>query len=161
MPYDEDVPGLEDIHWTKRALERGYKIVYRADAAVVHVHEESYAQVYRRYHREAMALRMVSPWERMGIWHTFLLLAGAIKLDLSHAYQEGVLARVFWSVLCFRTAQYFGAYRGLRWHGKVSEELRARLYYPRGYQPAGRLARTLSKPKVQKAAAVLVKRNDE
>jgi len=134
MPYDEDVPGLEDIHWAKRAFDRGFKIVYRADAAVIHVHEESYAQIYRRYRREAMALRMVSPWERMGLWHALSLLASAIRSDLCQAHKEDVLRRVFWSILCFRAVQYWGAYRGLRWRGTVTGDLRARLYYPKGYQ---------------------------
>jgi len=131
MPYDEQIPALEDIHWAKRAIERGFRIVYQAQAGIVHVHEESYSHVYRRYRREGMGLRMILPWERMGIGQACTLAFSAIESDLEEARVQGIRMKVLRSILCFRIAQYWGTYRGLRWRGTLTGELRARLYYPR------------------------------
>ncbi len=133
LPYHEGLPGLEDIWWAKAMLERGYAITYRHDAEVVHVHEESYGKIYQRHRREAMALQTISPSERMPAWDAVGLMRRAIASDLQQAGREGVVGEVWWSVLRFRAAQYWGAYRGLRWRGRLTSDLRARLYYPRSH----------------------------
>ena len=129
LRYDEQVPGLEDVHWAKRAMERGFRIVYQADASVVHVHEETYAQVYRRYRREAIGLRSVFPWEGMTLSHAAGLFVRAVRSDREQARREGVLGRERGSILRFRAAQYWGAYRGLGWRGLLTSDLKSRLYY--------------------------------
>lgn len=134
ISYDEQLLGLEDIQWGKQALERGHRIVYRHDAAVVHVHEESYRKIFHRYRREAMALKRISPAERMGFKDALSLMASAIRSDCREARRQRVLLQALGSVLLFRTAQYAGAYRGLLWQGALTSDLRARLYYPKGYQ---------------------------
>lgn len=138
MPYDEEVPGLEDIQWARRARQRGFKIAYSAEAVVVHVHEETYRQIYRRYRREAIGLRAVFPGEHMRAWQAFNLFARTVVSDLREARRASVLTAVAGSVLAFRAAQYWGMYRGLGWRAPMTEELRARLYYPEGYHPRPR-----------------------
>ena len=135
LPYDEELPGLEDIDWARRALSRGYRLVYRHDATVAHVHEESYGTIYRRYEREAMALSLIAPAERLGLRDALGLMRRAMASDLREAARQRVLPSAWWSILCFRAAQYLGAHRGFRWRGTLTSELRARLYYPRGYAP--------------------------
>ena len=134
MPYDEEIPALEDIHWAKRATERGFKINYVAEAAIAHLHEESYGQIYRRYRREAMGLHMIFPWERMSLIQALSLGIKAAVSDLKQAREENVLGSVLGSVLRFRAAQYWGTYRGLNHRGAVSSNLRTRLYYPKDYR---------------------------
>ena len=129
LRYDEQVPGLEDVHWAKRAMERGFRIVYQADASVVHVHEETYTQVYRRYRREAIGLRSVFPWEGMTLSQAAGLFVRAVRSDFERASREGVLGRERGSILRFRAAQYWGAYRGLGWRGLLTSDLKSRLYY--------------------------------
>lgn len=133
MPYDEQIPALEDIHWAKRAIERGLKIAYVAEAGIVHVHEENYGQVYRRYRREGMGMHMIFPWERMTFPQTLTLALTAIRSDIQHARSESLLGEVFGSILLFRAAQYLGTYRGLSYRGAINSNLRARLYYPKHY----------------------------
>lgn len=58
-PYDEGLPGLEDIGWAKYWIERGYKVQYEPRGCIVHVHTETWTQVRRRYHREGMGARWV------------------------------------------------------------------------------------------------------
>lgn len=133
MPYDEDVPGLEDIQWAKRARQRDFKVAYVAEAAIAHVHEEAYGQIYRRYRREAIGLRAVSSGEHMGLAHAFGLFLRAVAMDLGAARHEGVGWKVIGSIICFRAAQYWGTYRGLRWRASITDEVRSRLYYPKSY----------------------------
>lgn len=134
MPYDEQIPALEDIHWAKRAIERGLRISYRSAAMIAHVHEEPYLKVYNRYRREGMGLRLILPWERMGLWQACMLAAHAIRSDLKEAGMEGRLLEVAGSIVRFRVAQYWGTYRGLNWRGPLTGDLRARLYYPKNYE---------------------------
>ncbi len=58
-PFDEGLPGLEDIEWAKFCMEQGLRVLYTPEACVIHVHEESWEQVRRRYYREGMAARWV------------------------------------------------------------------------------------------------------
>jgi len=58
-PFDEGLPGLEDIGWAKYWIERGLKVKYEPAACIIHVHTETWAQVRRRYHREGMGARWV------------------------------------------------------------------------------------------------------
>ncbi|MCH8923745.1 MAG: glycosyltransferase, partial [Planctomycetes bacterium] len=61
QPFDEDLPGMEDIDWARKAVSNNYRVYYAADAGVYHVHEETLKQVYRRNHREALAVKQMFP----------------------------------------------------------------------------------------------------
>jgi rhamnosyltransferase len=130
LPYDEQIPALEDIHWAKRAMERGLQIAYRAEARIVHVHEEPYRKLHRRYLREGMAMRMIYPYEGMTLLHACSLTIKAIRSDIHEARATGHLRTALGSIFKFRIAQYLGTWRGLRWRGTLTGDLRARLYYP-------------------------------
>jgi len=58
-PFDESLLGLEDIDWAKYWMENGFCVVYEPEAALYHIHEESWRQVRRRYYREAVAARWI------------------------------------------------------------------------------------------------------
>ena len=47
-PYDENLTGLEDLAWAERALADGGRIAYRADATIVHIHEEDFSGIRNR-----------------------------------------------------------------------------------------------------------------
>jgi 2-desacetyl-2-hydroxyethyl bacteriochlorophyllide A dehydrogenase len=57
--FDEGLPGLEDIEWAKYWMKEGRKVIYEPEACIIHVHNETWPQVRRRYHREGMAARWV------------------------------------------------------------------------------------------------------
>lgn len=136
--YDESLTGLEDIAWAKAALARGRRIVYAADAEIIHVHEETARQIYRRYKREAMALKIILPESRLGLLALLHLSLKNIWADWMEARRQ----RVFWrhaaDVVLFRCLQFWGTYRGFAQEGPLNRELRTRLYYPRArMRPAG------------------------
>ena len=57
--FDESLTGLEDINWARGMMKRGNKVQYEPNAAVYHIHEEIWPQVYNRYRREAIAARRI------------------------------------------------------------------------------------------------------
>ncbi|MDJ0887825.1 MAG: alcohol dehydrogenase catalytic domain-containing protein [Desulfobacterales bacterium] len=58
-PFDETLLGLEDIEWAKHWMQRDYQVAYEPQAALYHIHDESWWQVRRRYYREAVAARRI------------------------------------------------------------------------------------------------------
>lgn len=130
LRYNEALTGLEDIDFSMRVLALGGSIVYEEEAEIVHVHEEAYREVAKRYKREAIAYKVIYPGERM-TW------VGALRLalrnawrDLVEAANERVLNQVWMSILRFRFSQFYGAWRGFRQAGNPDSELMRRMYYP-------------------------------
>lgn len=135
-PYDENLTGLEDLDFAKKAIARGHKIAYVADAPVVHVHEEAWNVTRNRYRREAMAYAHIVDGAKMS-------LPEAVGLALSNVfgdYKDALMARRIHSNLLgiplFRTAQFLGAWEGFRSPDQISTQLRQRFYYPSESQKA-------------------------
>lgn len=132
QPYDEDLTGLEDLDWAKRALEAGHAISYVATAPVIHVHEESWSGIVNRYRREAIAHKRIYREHGMSAFEAIRLAAGNIVSDYFHAARDGVLGQNLGSIPSFRIAQFLGTYQGFRERGEGSAALRRRFYYPHG-----------------------------
>lgn len=136
LHYDESLTGLEDVAWAKQMMQRGHRLVYVAEAEVVHVHEETPAQIFRRYEREAIALRSIDPGSRFSFW-TFLKVAGHnVWSDWVQARREGKLVANLVDVPLFRLLQFWGTYRGYAQHLPISRKLHMRFYYPSDPTPA-------------------------
>jgi len=130
IPYDEQLTGLEDLDWARRALERGHELSYVAEASVVHAHDESFRQVINRYRREAIAHKAI--YDERGMRFTTAVRLGAANIvgDLRSARRQGALSTHLADIVQFRSAQFYGTYRGFRQRGPVTELLRQRFYYP-------------------------------
>jgi len=139
-PYDETLPGLEDLAWASWAMEQGRAIAYVAEAPVVHVHEETPRLICNRYRREAMALRAIRPGERFHLWDFARLFAGNAASDMARAWRQKSLLREAGGILSFRWMQFWGTYRGFAHAGPLSGSLKRIFYYPG--ETAGGAART-------------------
>lgn len=131
-PYDETLPGLEDLSWAKHIMEKGHAISYVAEAEVIHAHNETPKAVYNRYRREAMAFKQIFPQEHFHFWDFIRLFTTNVVSDIQHAVQEGVLPGHFKSIIWFRFMQFWGTYQGYRHSGPLTWQLRKTFYYPRG-----------------------------
>jgi rhamnosyltransferase len=131
--YDETLTGLEDMDWAKKIMKLGVKISYVPEATIIHVHEEKWSQVFNRYRREAIALRLIMKHEKFNIVSFLTLLFGNIKSDLKHAREDGVLIKEFFSILTFRWMQFWGTYRGYKESYIMDNAVRERFYYPKGF----------------------------
>ena len=58
LPFNEALPGAEDIEWARRVQRLGYLIAYEPKAAVYHSHGESLPKLIRRqFHDQPVILR--------------------------------------------------------------------------------------------------------
>ena len=64
-PFDERLTGLEDMAWAKLIQRDDYRVFYSSEARIVHIHEESLKQVYKRFFREALAYKYIFPSYRI------------------------------------------------------------------------------------------------
>jgi glycosyltransferase involved in cell wall biosynthesis len=101
-----------------------------AEAAVIHVHNESPRQVLNRYKREAIALARIRPEESFSVLDLLNLTISNIINDLRSAVVDRRFTKVFWSVVWFRTMQYLGTYLGFRHGEPVTDEVIRAFYYP-------------------------------
>lgn len=132
QPYDETLPGLEDLDWAHRIMAAGHAIAYCAEAEIVHVHDETPAGVYNRYRREAMAFKRIFPQEHFRLWDFLRMFTSNAASDLWHAARQKALRASLSSILWFRWMQFWGTYQGYRQAGPLTWQLRQTFYYPRG-----------------------------
>jgi glycosyltransferase involved in cell wall biosynthesis len=130
-PYNEELTGLEDLDWAHQIIAQGYRLAYVAEAEVVHVHSETWRQVYNRYRREAIAFKRVFPQEKFYLWDFVRLFVTNVFSDYYHALRDGVLHRHVWPIPLFRLMQFWGTYRGYAHRGPITGPLRQTFYYPR------------------------------
>jgi glycosyltransferase involved in cell wall biosynthesis len=129
-PYDETLTGLEDLDFAKKAIDRGHKIAYVADAPVVHVHQETWSTIRNRYRREAMAYARIVEGSKMTLANALELALSNIAGDYRQAVKANCLRSNVVSIPQFRFAQFIGAWQGFRAPDDVSERLLQRFYYP-------------------------------
>lgn len=132
-PYDETLTGLEDLAWAKQIQALGWQISYQAEAAIVHVHEEKWTNVFNRYRREAIAFRLINKQESFNFLTFLNLFAKNVWQDYRQALHDGVFIKNIRSIFLFRLMQYWGAYKGFKQSYLLDNAVRERFYYPKGY----------------------------
>jgi hypothetical protein len=130
QPYAEELTGLEDLDWAKKALASGHLVSYIAEAPVAHVHDESFAQVVNRYRREAIAHKEIYSEQSMDLGTAVRLGVVNAMSDLREARRQGVLRAHLVDIPSFRLAQFYGTYRGFAQQGPATELLKRQFYYP-------------------------------
>jgi 2-desacetyl-2-hydroxyethyl bacteriochlorophyllide A dehydrogenase len=109
--FDEYLFGLEDIDWARAMVKQDLSIFYEPKAAVYHIHEEEWHQVFNRYRREAIAAR------RIGLAHPPqarvepMWMVWRIIVDLVTSFPNWKLQRVE-EILRFRYYQWKGSRLG-------------------------------------------------
>jgi rhamnosyltransferase len=128
--FDEELTGLEDMELAKRLCAAGGRIGYVAEASVYHYHQETWAQVQRRFEREAIALRKIMPQIHVGRRDTARYILSSIVHDLRAARRDGRAASLLGEIVRYRIAQYTGSYRGNHEHRKLSRAEKDIYFYP-------------------------------
>jgi rhamnosyltransferase len=130
QPYDENLTGLEDLAWSSWAMESGYEIAYVAEAEVIHEHNETMKQVYKRYMRESIALKSILPNSKFSFFHFLRQWLVSTLSDLIHARRDQELGKYAGQVILFRLMQYWGTFKGYQFAGKIDTKLHQAFYYP-------------------------------
>jgi threonine dehydrogenase-like Zn-dependent dehydrogenase/glycosyltransferase involved in cell wall biosynthesis len=123
QPFDESLPGLEDVDWARRAEKRGYRVYYAADAPVVHAHEETLRQVYRRHQREAVATKWMFPNYTLAWSGLLRALPYFIVRDVLYAFRHKKQRRKIFQTSGNRIAQFLGIYFGVRYQKQLMRDL--------------------------------------
>lgn len=128
--FDEDLTGLEDMALAKALVADGHKVGYVAEAPVFHHHSESWAQVRRRFEREAIALQQIMPEVQLSRLDVLRYVVSSVLMDWKSAARYGTLRKNFYGVVRYRIAQYAGSYAGNNDHRRVSQTRKDRFFYP-------------------------------
>lgn len=131
VPFDESLSGLEDIAWGKAIMAKGYRIAYCAEACVYHIHEETSAQIYRRYYREALAYKAIFRDHHFTVFSFLKFWLMNTCGDYYHALREKKFLANLVDIPRFRLLQFWATYRAHRYSEPMSREMKRRLYYPR------------------------------
>jgi len=128
--FDEQLTGLEDIAMGKRLAEAGFRIAYVPEASVIHLHHESWAQVRRRYEREAIALRHINPGLHLSLVEAAACFVSACFLDLCAAMKtRGGMPRVP-EIVLYRLHQFAGSWLGSRAHRELGAREKMTYFFP-------------------------------
>jgi len=128
-PFDESLPGLEDVDWARKMERRDLRVYYAANAGVYHIHEESLRQVYGRYLREAVAAKRMFPGYRVEWTDLVKGVPYFVLRDILYAFRIKKRRKVF-QIFGTRLAQFIGMYRGVRYQKESNQKFLATLKIP-------------------------------
>jgi len=135
-PFNEELTGLEDMELAKRLTEAGGKIAYVAEAPVFHHHQESWAQIRRRFEREALALRAIMPEIQLSAFDVLRCVVASTVGDWRAAMRNGVSSTSKRDMLRYRWNQYLGSYKGNHENRRLSQSAKERFFYPQPNEKA-------------------------
>ncbi len=132
--FDEGLTGLEDICWAKHWMDLGKTVAYEARACIWHIHTETWPQVRRRYHREAVAAHAIGLLDQS---HSFREIRREVRWcasDLLAAWRDSRLVLVGGEVLRFRWEKTMGILAGIR-DGRnfMNLAVRAEMFFDKTY----------------------------
>lgn len=128
--FDEDLTGLEDMQLAQRLVKNGGKVAYVAEARVYHYHFETWAQVRRRFEREAIALQQIMPNVHVSLFDALRYTVSSILGDWAHARRNAVWVKKAAEIVFYRYHQYSGSYKGNHEHRKLSHAEKDKYFYP-------------------------------
>ena len=114
--FDEGLKYSEDIDWTWKAVQKGYKIKYVSDSVVMHSHNYTLKQLYRRHHGEGRAEANIfewTIWERSFLRYSLAPYARQILSDWKYCVRHGFLLSALSSPIT-RLSQMIGRRQGFR-----------------------------------------------
>ncbi len=129
--FDEVLTGLEDLAWAKSMTERGHKVAYTPRGGVIHLHDETWPQVFRRYEREAIALKQILPDFGFSFLDFVRLFCESGLLDLRKSVRQGTVLSHLQEIVAFRAMQYWGTYRGANYQKILTRQIKEKFFYPR------------------------------
>ena len=130
LKFDENLTGLEDIDMAQRLIANGGAVNYVPDAVVLHLHDETWPTVRRRFEREAIALQKIMPQLHFGKRDRFRYFIDSVLLDFKAALKARALKKSFVSILRYRWEQYAGSYVGNKSHKEMSQKQKNLYFYP-------------------------------
>ena len=120
--FDERLTGLEDMAWAKLIQRDGFRVYYSAGARIVHIHEESLKQVYRRFFREALAYKYIFPSYRLNRVDAAKMLCHWILGDILYCLKHPTSLPKWARIIPERYLESTGKYNGNHYHTKLKRK---------------------------------------
>ncbi|MBI5140279.1 MAG: alcohol dehydrogenase catalytic domain-containing protein [Candidatus Vogelbacteria bacterium] len=128
--FDENLPGLEDIDWAHKVQKQALYIFYKADAVIVHIHDESFKHIYNRFKRESLAYQTIFPNHEHNFKKMFFSFCLIGLKDLFHGLSQKKSIITIIKSIVYRIAE-FRAYRdGFRLAAELNNKLKNELVLP-------------------------------
>lgn len=117
IPFNENVLMCEDQEWCKRALEKGFVVLYQPKSKVFHSHNFSLKKLYQRNFDYGVSFRKFLIWE----YSLLEIVVIALKQTLDDwfyillAYKtDSLLTKIKWMFFSplYRFTVHIGKYRG-------------------------------------------------
>lgn len=134
-PFDESLPGLEDVEWARYWMERGFQVVYEPAASIYHIHTETWRQVRHRYQREALAAKWLGVKGRADAPLEVVHEGQYLVNDVWVALRKGGLSRRVGEIIRFRWYKTIGTLKGLLDETGIEDRRRReRMFFDRSHQ---------------------------
>ncbi len=114
--FNEDLKYSEDIDWTWRARQKGLEILYVADSVVMHSHNYTLRQFYRRHYGEGLAEARIFPWSNWDgslLRYSLLPYVRQVISDWNYCVSRSLWGSVLYSPV-LRFVQMLGRRRGFQ-----------------------------------------------
>jgi rhamnosyltransferase len=129
--FDEDLTGLEDMHIAKSIFNNKLLIGYVANSVVFHLHHENWLKIKNRFEREALALQKILPEVHVTFTDFVRYFISSVWFDFLQALKEKVFFQKAHEIIFYRSAQYWGTYKGNNPHRKISNKIKEQYFFPR------------------------------
>jgi L-ascorbate metabolism protein UlaG (beta-lactamase superfamily)/glycosyltransferase involved in cell wall biosynthesis len=128
--FDEDLTGLEDMELAQKIVQNNGIIGYVAEAKVMHLHQETWGTVRRRFEREAIALQKIMPQVHVGLGDMLRYFVSSVAKDYIFACANDNIKRRALEIVLYRWNQYLGTYLGNKELRKLSHAEKEKYFYP-------------------------------
>jgi rhamnosyltransferase len=129
--FDEELTGLEDMHFGQRIMKDGLRLGYVSTAEIFHIHDESWYKIKNRFEREAIALQRIMPEVHVTFSDFLRYFASSVWFDFRKALKQNVFRKKAYEIISYRLAQYWGTYQGNHSHRKLSKKLKEQYFFPK------------------------------
>lgn len=116
LRFNEDLGYSEDMEWTWRARLEGFQIAYVQDAVVMHSHNYTLKQFYKRHYGEGRAEATIFPWaawEKSLLRYSLMPYARQVLSDWKYCMSNHLWADAAYSPI-LRGAQMLGRRKGFQ-----------------------------------------------
>lgn len=114
LPFRVDIQYSEDVDWTWRARQQGFKISYVAESVVEHSHNYTLKQFYKRQYGEGKAEANIfewEPWQAGFLRYSLMPYVRQVLSDTKYCLSTGNIGSVLHSPF-LRGSQMFGRRAG-------------------------------------------------
>jgi rhamnosyltransferase len=129
--FDEDLTGLEDMYLAKKIYDSGLLLGYVSNAIVYHLHHENWGKIKNRFEREAIALQKILPEVQISFFDLIRYIFSSILIDFKVSIQHKYYFIKLPEIIYYRTAQYWGSYKGNHLNRLISKKIKDQYFYPK------------------------------